>query len=298
MRSEYNAGFSRGQPRPIGQTKLAAACRSFPASNTPVLPIYWLPFPMAQVHEVQEIEIRHCSSVADYECCVHIEHAIWGKSLAVPVPLFVVARETGGQILGAFQQGGMIGFTLAFAAVRGGKTFLHSHIAAVLPGFRDRGVGRRLKLFQRQDALDRGIALIEWTFDPLDLKNAYFNLVRLGAVARRYIQNCYGVTESPLHAGLPTDRLVVEWWLDSDRVKKASAGEPVYSKAAERIAIPAKLASARESDREVAHQMQSEVRARFQDWFAKGYVATGVEKRDGATDYLLESAAAIAGLEL
>jgi predicted GNAT superfamily acetyltransferase len=252
---------------------------------------------MAQVHAVPDFEIRHCASVADYEHCVHIEHAIWGKSLTVPVPLFVVARETGGQILGAFQQGGMIGFTLAFAALRHGRIFLHSHIAAVLPGCRDRGVGRALKLFQRQDALARRIDLIEWTFDPLDLKNAYFNLVRLGAIARRYVPNCYGLTESPLHAGLPTDRLVVEWWLDSDRVRKASAGEPPQTRAAERIEIPPKLAALRESAREAAVHMQSEVRSRFEECFAKGYLATGVDKHNGATDYLLEPAAAITGLK-
>jgi predicted GNAT superfamily acetyltransferase len=254
---------------------------------------------MAQAQAAQPIEIRHCSSVADYQNCVHVEHAIWGKSLTVPVPLFVVARETGGQVLGAFQQGGMIGLTLAFAAMRRGKTFLHSHIAAVLPGFRDRGVGRAMKLFQRQDALDRGIDLIEWTFDPLDLKNAYFNLVRLGAIARRCIPNCYGVTESPLHAGLPTDRLVVEWLLNSDRVKRASSGEPPpeIGAASQRIAIPAALAALRESDREAAAKIQSRACAQFQEWFAKGWVATGVDKRDAATDYLLEPAAAIAGLK-
>ncbi len=252
---------------------------------------------MAQAHAAQEIEIRHCSSVGDYRGCVRIEHAIWGQSLAVPVPLFVVARETGGQILGAFQQDGMIGFTLAFAALRAGQAYLHSHIAAVLPDFRNRGVGRALKLFQRRNALDRGIDLVEWTFDPLDLKNAYFNLVRLGGVARRYIPNCYGITESPLHAGLPTDRLVVEWWLNSDRVKKASAGEPPHAEGAERIAIPAKLAALRESGREAATRIQWEVRARFQELFAKGWVASGIEKGDNATDYLLEPDVAISGLK-
>jgi predicted GNAT superfamily acetyltransferase len=140
---------------------------------------------MALAHAAQEIEIRHCSSVAEFAECVRIEHAIWGESVAVPTPIFVVAQHTGGQVLGAFQNGEMVGFTLAFTALRDGKLFVHSHIAAVLPDCRDRGVGRRLKLFQRQDALKRGIDLIEWTFDPLDLKNAYFNLVRLGAIARR-----------------------------------------------------------------------------------------------------------------
>ena len=117
----------------------------------------------------------------------------------------------------------MVGFTLALVGTRAAKPFLHSHMTAVLPEFQNQGVGRRLKLFQRHDALKRGIRLVEWTFDPLELKNAHFNFVRLGAIARRFIPNCYGVTESPLHAGLPTDRLVAEWWIDSDRVKNILA---------------------------------------------------------------------------
>ncbi len=246
-----------------------------------------------------EIQIRHCSSIADYEACVRIQHAIWGESIAVPVPIFVVAHHTGGQILGAWLEGKMIGFTQAFTALRSGKLFLHSHIAAVLPEDRDRGVGRSMKLFQRQDALQRGIDLIEWTFDPLDFKNGYFNLMRLGAIVRRYIPNCYGITDSPLHAGLPTDRLVAEWWLNSDRVKSVLAGGPrPKSTTVERIAIPKQFTALRESDRPAAARIQAEARGQFQKWFAKGYAATGVESRDDTTDYLLEPAAAIDGLQL
>lgn len=246
-----------------------------------------------------EIEIRHCSSLAEYEDCVRLEHAVWGDAITVPSAIFVVAHHTGGQVVGAFQDGTMAGFTLALVAVRGGKTFLHSHMTAVLPEFRDRGIGRRLKLFQRHDALKRGIDLIEWTFDPLDFRNGYFNLVRLGAIARRYIPDCYGVTESPLHAGLPTDRLVAEWWLSSDRVKSVLADDlRPMSATVERIAIPAEFKSLRESDRAAAARIQSEARQQFQNWFAKGYAATSVESRDGATDYLLEPTATISGLKL
>lgn len=254
---------------------------------------------MTQAHAAHEIEIRHCSSVAEFEECVRIEHAIWGESIAVPTPIFVVAQHTGGQILGAFSGGRMVGFTLAFAALRAGKLFLHSHIAAVLQEFRDCGIGRSLKLFQRRDALKRGIDLIEWTFDPLDLKNAYFNLVRLGAIARRYIPDCYGVTDSPLHAGLPTDRLVAEWWLDSDRVKSILADDlPPMNGTTARVSIPVEFGTLRESDRAAAERIQSDARAEFQSWFAKNYAATGVESREAATDYLLEPVAAISGLKL
>jgi len=254
---------------------------------------------MPEVSATREIEVRHCSTLAEYEECVRLEHSVWGEEIAVPSALFVVAHHTGGQVLGAFHGGRMAGFTLALAAMRSGKAYLHSHMTAVLPEFRDRGVGRRLKLFQRQDALKRGIDLIEWTFDPLDLKNGHFNLVRLGAVARRYIPDCYGVTGSPLHGGLPTDRLVAEWWLGSDRVKSILADDvPPMKDSAERVSVPANIAEIRESDRASAARMQTLAREQFQTWFAKGYVATGVESRGTETDYLLEPAAAIAGLHI
>ena len=90
---------------------------------------------------------------------------------------------------------------------------------AVKEGYRDIGLGRRIKLFQREDAIAHGYQLLEWTFDPLEIKNAYLNLERLGAIARRYNINQYGITSSPLQGFLPTDRLVAEWWLTSKRVE-------------------------------------------------------------------------------
>ncbi len=254
---------------------------------------------MTDLSAAREIEIRPCSTLAEYEECVRVEHAVWGEEIAVPSAVFVVAHHTGGQVVGAFSEGKIAGFTLAVAAMRGGRPILPSHMTAVLTEFRDCGVGRRLKLFQRRDALKRGSELIEWTFDPLDLKNAHFNFVRLGAVARRYIPNCYGVTSSALHSGLPTDRLVAEWWLSSERVKSILADDaPPVKDSAKRVSLPANLAEIRESDRTVAARVQAETREQFQKWFAEGYVAMGVESRDDAIDYLLEPAAAIAGLHL
>jgi predicted GNAT superfamily acetyltransferase len=254
---------------------------------------------MTEPLATREIDVRRCSSLAEYEECVRLELAVWGEDIAVPSAVFVVAHHTGGQVVGAFHEGKMAGFTLALAAMRAGKPFLHSHMTAVLPEFRDRGIGRRLKLFQRQDALKRGIDLIEWTFDPLVLKNARFNFVRLGAVARRYIPDCYGVTESPLHGGLPTDRLVAEWWLGSERVKSILADDVRPMKSSpERVSIPANFAEIKESDRQAAAEVQAEAGEQFQIWFAKGYAATGVESRESAVDYVLEPAAAIDGLGL
>jgi predicted GNAT superfamily acetyltransferase len=254
---------------------------------------------MTQPHGTPEIKVRHCATLAEYDECVRLEHLTWGEEIAVPSAMFVVVHHTGGQVLGAFSGGQMVGFTLAVVGVRAGKPFLHSHMTAVLPGHRDRGVGRCLKLFQRQDALKRGIDLIEWTFDPLELKNARFNLVRLGVVVRRFIPNCYGVTQSPLHAGLPTDRLVAEWWLGSERVKLILADNPLLAKEhTERVALPADLDEIKASNRAAAARIQGEARAQFEKWFGTGYAATSVESSDATVDYILEPATAIAGLDL
>jgi predicted GNAT superfamily acetyltransferase len=246
-----------------------------------------------------EIEIRHCRSLEEYKECVRLERLTWGEEITVPAAIFVVAEHSGGQILGAFDGGKLVGFTLGLAGLRQAQHFIHSHMTAVLPEYQNRGVGRRLKLFQRQDALKRGIPLVEWTFDPLELKNAHFNLVRLGAVVRRYFPDCYGVTESPLHAGLPTDRLVAEWWLDSERVKGILADDPLPGGGkTERIAVPADIAEIKSGDRATGARIQSEVREKFLDSFRRSYVATSIESSGAAWNYILEPASEIPGLRL
>lgn len=256
------------------------------------------------------IQVRTCSRVEEFQQCVHVQQSVWGNELAVPVPMIVAIHQAGGQVLGAFEGERMVGCSLAFLGTRSfparsgsaqsvETNFFHSHFAAVLPDYRDRGVGRSLKLLQREDALKRGVGLIEWNFDPLEMKNAYFNLMRLGAIVRRLIVNCYGITASALHAGMPTDRLVAEWWLASDRVKSIVDGHRArHGTDSQRISIPAAIAKIRASDRDAALRVQSEVRTQFQKWFAQGYAAAAVEKHGASVDYVLEPADAIAGLHL
>jgi predicted GNAT superfamily acetyltransferase len=245
------------------------------------------------------IEIRHCDSLAEFHRCVQIERTIWGEQITVPAAIFVVAQHTGGQILGAFDGDTLVGFTLALVGNHAGKPFLHSHMTGVLPEYQNQGVGRRLKLFQRQEALKQNISLIEWTFDPLELRNAHFNLVRLGAIARRFIPNCYGITDSELHAGLPTDRLIAEWWLDSLRVK-AAVEEQKESPVADYRAIymSANITEIKTKDRANAENIQTALRHEFQHLFRGGYVATGVQRRADTVEYILQPAASIAGLRL
>jgi predicted GNAT superfamily acetyltransferase len=244
------------------------------------------------------ILIRSCRRIEDFEACVRVERKVWQSADldVVPIPLFVVAAETGGQVIGAFQGKQLIGFTLAIAGWRDRKPFLHSHMTAVLADYWDRGIGRRLKRFQREDALARGISRIEWTFDPLMTKNAYFNFLRLGAFARRYLPNAYGVTTSPLHAGLPTDRLVAEWHLKSPRVLRVLAGKratPAFSKKAVRITIPSALDDLKASNASKAAAIQSELRGQFLMWFGKGYIATAVAPGKSGMEYILEPGKAL-----
>jgi predicted GNAT superfamily acetyltransferase len=259
-----------------------------------------------------QITVRHCDTVADYDECVRVEHATWGPEISVPNGMFIVAHHTGGQVFAAYDGPKMIGFTLAVVGLRkfspppgpvttGGNytPIIHSHLTAVLDDYRNHGVGRRLKLFQRQDALNRSIPLVEWTFDPLETKNAYFNVARLGVIVRRYIPNCYGITESPLHSGIPTDRFVPEWWLDSDRVNGIVAGHPLpHGQIAGRISLPRNIADIKNSDSDEAIRIQAEFRVQCERAFADGLVITGVDLRDSTADYLLQPAHAIPGLKL
>jgi len=239
------------------------------------------------------IVIRPFPGIEEFEACLKVERAVWKSADidVVPIPLFVIASETGGQVIGAFDGRDVVGFTMAIAGWRDRKPFLHSHMTAVLDNYRNRGIGRGLKLFQREDAMARGISLIEWTFDPLIAKNAYFNLMCLGAIARRYLPNAYGITTSPMPAGLPTDRLVAEWHLRSPRVQRIVAGKKGtagFSEKAARISIGAGLEDLKRSSLDKAIRRQSEIRAQFTRLLGRGYAATGVAPNQSGIDYILE----------
>jgi predicted GNAT superfamily acetyltransferase len=236
------------------------------------------------------IRVRKCVSLEEFHRCVKLQREIWGEDdLEVePATMFVVASQTGGQVLGAFDGDKLVGYALAVVGLRNGKAYLHSHMAGVSEAYRDRGVGRALKLFQREEALGRGIRLIEWTFDPLEARNAHFNLNRLGAVCRQYLPNLYGRTTSPLHRGLATDRLLAEWHLDSARVIAAIGGlarDPVETHAA--VELPNDLEYGTSDDSRAVEEAQAKVREDFLKWFAKGYAAVAMRRGAKGNAYLV-----------
>jgi predicted GNAT superfamily acetyltransferase len=158
----------------------------------------------------------------------------------------------------------------------GPRAYLHSHMLAVRAGYRDRGIGAQLKWSQRVEALGRGIGLMEWTFDPLEIKNAFLNISKLGAVAKRYEVDFYGVSSSRLQCGLPTDRLVAEWRLDSPRVKGIVEGRATDGHVVEnRISVPAAIYEWKAGDRERAQLVQMENRDKFQQAFSRGLAVIG-----------------------
>jgi predicted GNAT superfamily acetyltransferase len=158
------------------------------------------------------------------------------------------------------------------------RPYLHSHMLAVKENYRNRGLGVQLKLEQRQDALQRGIRLIEWTFDPLEIKNAFLNIQKLGAVSRSYFEDFYGVSSSRLQGGLPTDRLLAEWRLDSPHVRSVIEGRARNSLVIDEvIQVPATIYEwkASEAERDRALAVQLENRQKFLEAFARGLAVIG-----------------------
>src|ERR1039458_9070395 len=205
------------------------------------------------------IEIRSCEGFDELEACVQLQIETWGydESDVIPRKTFLVAQSIGGQVMGAFDSEiadkpgsgpaeSMVGFVFSLPGLKTDKgaprAYLHSHMPAVREAYRNRGLGTQLKLEQRLEALSRGIRYMEWTFDPLEIKNAFLNIHRLGATAASYRVDFYGVSSSRLQAGLPTDRLVAEWRLDSRRVKAILEGRPASNHVIEeRIQVSAQI---------------------------------------------------------
>jgi predicted GNAT superfamily acetyltransferase len=242
------------------------------------------------------IVVRKCATLPEFEACVALQREVWGEEdLEIePVTGFLVASETGGQVIGAYDGERLVGYTLGVVGYRDGAIFIHSHHTGVHHDYRDRGVGRQLKLFQRDEALSRDIRLVQWTFDPLELRNAHFNFNRLGAIARQFKPNLYGITSSPLHRGLATDRLLVEWHLDSKRVIAAinnlvtqpSAVESGYSQGAQ-IELPAELEQWKHTDVPALKRVQDRIREEFINYFNQMYAAVGTRKTSTGTAYVL-----------
>jgi predicted GNAT superfamily acetyltransferase len=233
--------------------------------------------------KADQVMIRKCRDLEELRACVALQKEVWNFSDLdlIPLRMFVVAEKIGGQVIGGFNGNEIVGFALSIPGTRAGHAYLHSHMLAVREQYRNSGLGRRLKLFQREDALARGFELIEWTFDPLEIKNAHLNVERLGAIARRYNINQYGITSSPLQGGLPTDRLVAEWWLKSTRVLALLNNQSTpHIRTMKTISVPEQIYQwkSRPETRQRAKDVQDCNRAEFLNAFSEGLAVLGYER--------------------
>ncbi len=248
-----------------------------------------------------EIRIEALHDMTQFQTCVDLQIAVWGYSDGDVIPrrVFLLADRIGGQVLGAFDGDTIAGFAMALPGYKYGKPYLHSHMLAVLPAYRNLGLGRRLKLAQREDGIARGFELMEWTFDPLEIKNAHLNIARLGAICRRYQADFYGPSSSPLQGGLPTDRLYAEWWLRSPHVLQhlgesfaASGHEDTVE---EEVLVPHQLAQWKQeaATREIARARQQANREALQTAFSRDLAVVGYRKDpNGDGNFLIGSIAA------
>jgi predicted GNAT superfamily acetyltransferase len=252
------------------------------------------------------IDIRLVKTHGEYAACEVMSQEVWGSAdrNIVPHELLLTMQLNGGLVHGAFRPDGrLVGFCFAFPGVRDGQLRLCSHQLGVVPEFRGSGIGIGLKQAQGRDAAARGYELISWTFDPLESRNAYINLHRLGCIARLYDRDHYGPMEDELNRGLPSDRLEAEWWLRRKKpqasadgvvmLRAGADGEPVLetptvsnSKVAT-IAVPADFQSIKRTDMDMALRWRMESRTAFEGALAAGLIATDF-RRDGG--YVMTSA--------
>jgi predicted GNAT superfamily acetyltransferase len=276
-------------------------------------------------------KIREVTADKDLRACVEIEAETWGPEVQHRVDVDHLRRAValGGILLGAFEDRRLAGFVFSYRIDVAGPGIQHSHLLAVRPSDRGRGLGRGLKLAQREAARRRGDALIVWTFDPLEAVNARLNLGRLGATARRYLVDFYGETGSPLHQGLPTDRLLAEWEVpppggaapvplhptpglaEGSRVIATRCTEDRLPEPADLrlgldasilfLPIPSRIQELKRRDPGLANRWSLAVRRAFLDCFGRGshvrgFVADGEGSDPTPPGYLLEKARTEGGL--
>jgi predicted GNAT superfamily acetyltransferase len=244
---------------------------------------------------MNELRIARLKTLADFDACVDLQQQTWQYSAgeALPRRVFFLAEKLGGLVLGAWDGDRLAAFNLGLPAQRLGVGYLHSQMLAVLPDYRNSGLGRSMKLAQRDFALEQGIQVIEWTYDPLEIKNSFFNLARLGAISRRYEPDFYGASSSPLQGGLPTDRLYAEWWLQSEHTERVLRGDASADEVLATVSVPSQIYAWKAEGDARARQAQTTLHESLQRHFANGLTAIGYTREpDGSGTFLLGNAPA------
>jgi predicted GNAT superfamily acetyltransferase len=245
-----------------------------------------------------EIVVRDVATIAEFDQCIELQREAFAlPELEIsPRRHLIVTRRAGGWTLGAFAGEEMVGFVHHMIAVRGRDEIIgYSHMMAVARAFQNKGVGARLKWAQRQRALSEGRKFIKWTWDPMQARNAHFNLNRLGVTVRSYGVNFYGTDYSTIareaeeSVHLDSDRLFADWQLDSRRVMHLAEGRAPEPRPAPAVTIeiPPDWSTLVRQDAAQARREQLRVRAEFQEAFASGLVCAGFERDDAHPGYLL-----------
>ena len=243
---------------------------------------------------MDEITIRECTTIEEFDSCINLQREAFGlPDLEIsPRRHLIVSRQAGGWTLGAFDGDRMVGFVHSLAAVRpNNEIYTYSHMMGVARDYQNKGVGARLKWAQRARAMSEGRDFIKWTWDPMQSRNAHFNLNRLGVTVHIYAANFYGIDyDLPgEHTGVPSDRLFASWNLNSPRVSALSIGVPDTLKAqpAKKISIPSEWSAVLRRDAQAAIDMQARVRSEFQNAFDEQLVCAGLEREIDESRYLL-----------
>jgi predicted GNAT superfamily acetyltransferase len=281
---------------------------------------------MTDTRSLSGFDLRPLTSATDFDLAVALQRAVWGADFTdlVPPAILHIVQFVGGVAAGAFTEDGeLAGFIFGVSGIRDGRLSHWSDTLAVRAEYRDRGLGERLKRFQRDLLLPLGIERMHWTFDPLESRNAHLNFNRLGATASEYHRDFYGETSSVLHEDIGTDRLVVCWEIGaphvaalldhgarsavtaddvrdvplinetSDGVTGPESDEPNLHLDAPRVrlAIPADIQQLKSRSPELAREWRRVTRLAFESYLARAYVARALVRRGAHSEYILERSA-------
>jgi predicted GNAT superfamily acetyltransferase len=239
------------------------------------------------------VAIRECSSIEDFQQCIELERAVWRDAdLGImPIRLYMISKACNAPTIGAFEPSGrLVGFVHTMIALLDGHVVYHSHLAAVLEDLRHQDIGFRMKLAQRQHAIEAGVPLIIWTFDPLQSSNAHLNINKLGAIVRRYEDNYYSEGLSTVFdSEVPTDRIFAEWWVSSQHVESVLAGNHRACPQTKSVLIPEDVNKVRSRSVEEHLKWRIRVREDFHAALDGGLIVRGFERADGTSRYLLEA---------
>lgn len=264
-----------------------------------------------------KISMKRVTDNEDLEEVTKLLAIVWGEVSIIPIAHLIAVNHNGGIVIAAFEEESkqVVGFCYGFAGVDvNQKPYIYSHMLAIHPDYRDVGIGSQLKIAQKEWALEYGYDVMKWTFDPLEIRNGYLNICKLGGTVRTYIPEFYGAMKDKVNKGLLSDRLLLEWELKSDRLQLAvdgsgmekevwktyhslldwteSNGFPVPGHCREidnedgyLVAIPKDIQSIKEADLDLLTAWRLAVREALMTAFEAGYVLVGVERRDQLAHY-------------